>query len=79
MILFILLGYYMDDNIYKYESLVMAVVYCFTTMKYPIEHFCLGCCSLPFLPLLCISKRNSMILLLNCIPILPDSCSFVQD
>lgn len=42
MILFILLGYYMDDNVYKYESLVMAVVYCFITMKYPIEHFCLG-------------------------------------
>ncbi|MDE6635598.1 MAG: DUF2339 domain-containing protein, partial [Lachnospiraceae bacterium] len=42
MILFILLGYYKDDNIYKFESLIMSIVYFFSNMKYPLEHFCLG-------------------------------------
>lgn len=42
MILFILLGYYQNDAVYKYGSLVMAAIYCFTEMKYPMEHLCLG-------------------------------------
>lgn len=42
MLLFILLGYYKNDNIYKFESLFMSVVYFFGNMKYPLEHFCLG-------------------------------------
>ncbi|MDE5804394.1 MAG: DUF2339 domain-containing protein [Lachnospiraceae bacterium] len=42
MILILLLGYYKDDCVYKYVSLLMAVIYCFFDMKYPVEHFCLG-------------------------------------
>ncbi len=42
MIPILLLGYYKDDYIYKYESLLMAVVYCFVDTKYSVEHFCLG-------------------------------------
>ncbi len=42
MILFILLGYYTNDNIYKFESLIMSVIYFFSNMTYPLEHFCLG-------------------------------------
>ena len=42
MILFILLGYYTNDNIYKFESLIMSVAYFFSNMTYPLEHFCLG-------------------------------------
>lgn len=42
MILFVLLGYRQNDAVYKYGSLVMAVIYCFADMKYPMEHLCLG-------------------------------------
>lgn len=42
MILFVMLGYYQNDAVYKYGSLVMAAIYCFTDMKYPMEHLCLG-------------------------------------
>lgn len=42
MILFVMLGYYQNDAVYKYGSLVMAVIYCFADMKYPMEHLCLG-------------------------------------
>ncbi|MDE6747544.1 MAG: hypothetical protein K2K21_00560 [Lachnospiraceae bacterium] len=42
MIPIMLLGYYKDDYIYKYESLLMAVIYCLSDMKYSVEHLCLG-------------------------------------
>ena len=42
MIPIMLLGYYKDDYIYKYESLLMAVIYCFSDMKYSVEFLCLG-------------------------------------
>ena len=42
MILLMLLGYYKDDCVYKYVSLLMAVIYCFSDMKYSVEHLCLG-------------------------------------
>lgn len=42
MILFIWLGYRQNDAVYKYGSLVMAAVYCFSDMKYPLEYLCLG-------------------------------------
>lgn len=58
MILFILLGYYTNDYIYKYESLIMAVVYCFINMKYPIEHFCLGLLFFALLAVLMYIKKE---------------------
>lgn len=42
MILFLLLGYYKNDAVYKYESLVVTAIYCFADMKYPLEHLILG-------------------------------------
>ncbi|MCM1050292.1 MAG: DUF2339 domain-containing protein [Clostridiales bacterium] len=43
MLLIMLLGYYKNDNVYKYESILMALVYaCLFEMKYPAEHFILG-------------------------------------
>ncbi len=42
MVLFLLLGYYKNDAVYKYESLIVAAIYCFAGLKYPIEHFGLG-------------------------------------
>lgn len=42
IILFLLLGYYADDNVYKSESLIMAAIYCFVELKYSVEHLCLG-------------------------------------
>lgn len=42
MLAFLLLGYYKNDAVYKYESLIMALVYCFVALKYPIEHLGLG-------------------------------------
>ena len=58
MILFILLGYCTDDTIYKSESLIMAVVYCFSSMKYPIEHFCLGLLFFAILAVFMYSKKK---------------------
>ena len=42
MILFILLGYYKDDCVYKYMSLLTAVIYCLSYLKYSVEYLCLG-------------------------------------
>ncbi|MBD5494613.1 MAG: DUF2339 domain-containing protein [Lachnospiraceae bacterium] len=42
MILFILLGYYKDDYVYKYMSLLTAVIYCLSDLKYSVEYLCLG-------------------------------------
>ncbi|MDE7282153.1 MAG: DUF2339 domain-containing protein [Lachnospiraceae bacterium] len=42
MILFILLGYYKDDCVYKYMSLLTAVIYCLSDLKYSVEYLCLG-------------------------------------
>lgn len=42
MILFILLGYYKDDCVYKYMSLLTAVIYCLSHLKYSVEYLCLG-------------------------------------
>lgn len=58
MILFLLLGYHTDDNVYKSESLIMAVVYCFSTMKYPIEHFYLGLLFFAILAVLMYIKKK---------------------
>ncbi len=58
MILFLLLGYYTDDNIYKSESLIMAAIYCFIDMKYPIEHFCLGLLFFAILAVLMYIKKK---------------------
>ena len=58
MILFLLLGYYADDNVYKSESLIMAVIYCFSTMKYSIEYFCLGLLFFAILAVLMYIKKK---------------------
>lgn len=58
MILFLLLGYYTEDTVYKAESLVMAAIYCFMTMKYPIEHFCLGLLFFAILAVLMYQKKK---------------------
>lgn len=42
MAAFLWLGYYKNDAVYQYESLVIAAIYCFADLQYPIEHFGLG-------------------------------------
>lgn len=58
MILFLLLGYYTDDTVYKFESLIMAAIYCFSTMKYSIEYFCLGLLFFAILTILMYIKKK---------------------
>lgn len=58
MILFVLLGYHTDDNVYKYESLIMAAIYCFVDTKYSIEHLCLGLLFFAILAVLMYIKKE---------------------
>lgn len=58
MAAFLLLGYYRNDAVYKYESLIMAVVYCFVNLKYPLEHFGLGLLFFAVLAVLLYTKKE---------------------
>ena len=58
MILFVLLGYYKNDTVYKSESLIMAFLYCFSAMKYPTEQLCLGLLFFALLAVLMYIKKE---------------------